>query len=61
MKGVEIIVKPDGSVTFDAKGFTGAECEKVTKALEESLGETITNKRKPEFHRREAQKARQTR
>jgi hypothetical protein len=48
-KHIIVEVAPDGSITIDSQGFKGAECEKATKFLEESLGVVASNKRKPEY------------
>jgi hypothetical protein len=47
---VEIIVAPTGSLTIEAVGFKGADCEKVTRALEEALGAAKNRSRKPEYY-----------
>ena len=51
MKTIEVIVKPDGSLKIDALGFTGPDCEKATRFLEEALGKVAGKQKKPEFHR----------
>lgn len=47
---IEILVAPDGSLTIDAVGFKGADCDQATKFLEQALGLTAGKQRKPEFH-----------
>jgi hypothetical protein len=51
MGEIEIIINPDGSVSVEALGFTGPDCEKATAFIEEALGEVQTRKRKPEYYR----------
>ena len=51
MKTIEVIVKTDGSLKIDALGFTGPDCEKATRFLEEALGKVAGKQKKPEFHR----------
>ena len=46
-KEMLVTVRPDGSVQIEAVGFTGRECLKATKALEESLGAVAGRKYKP--------------
>lgn len=50
MKTLTIEIKPDGSVTLDAKGFTGTDCQKFTAAYEQALGKTTARQFKPEAH-----------
>lgn len=38
MKSIEVLVKADGAIKVEAKGFVGMDCEKATKQLEEALG-----------------------
>lgn len=49
---IEIIINPQGSITVDAVGFKGADCEKATRFIEEALGVVAVKQRKPEFHQR---------
>jgi hypothetical protein len=51
VKTIEVIVKQDGSLKIDAVGFTGAECEKFTRFLEEALGKPTGRSKKPEHYR----------
>lgn len=47
----EILIEIDtvGNVKVEGKGFSGAECTKVTEAIEDALGEVESRKLKPEF------------
>lgn len=46
---IVVDIAPDGKVTIEGKGFTGAECTKVTADLEAALGEVDTRELKPEY------------
>jgi hypothetical protein len=52
MEKIEIIIKPDGSISIDAIGFNGVGCEEATKPLEEVLGVVEGRMKKPEFFTR---------
>lgn len=50
MKGLQIDIKKDGSISIEALGYEGNECESISAAFEEALG-TVTNKEyKPEYY-----------
>jgi len=51
MKTIEIIVNTDGSLKIDAVGFSGPDCEKATRFLEEVLGKVTGKQKKPEHYR----------
>ena len=51
MKTIEIIVQKDGSLKIDALGFSGPDCEKATRFLEEALGKQTGKQKKPEHYR----------
>ena len=57
-KEITVDVETDGSLSIDAEGFTGADCEKATEFLEQALGQEQKRKRKPEYYR--PQKRRKT-
>lgn len=50
MKSIAVIVSNEGTITIDAIGFRGADCEQATKFLEEALGTKVHGDRKPEYH-----------
>lgn len=54
---IEVIIQPTGEVAIDAIGFTGADCEKATRYLEEALGVVGEKRKKPEYlqHRKTGQ------
>lgn len=45
---IEVVVAKDGKTTIEGKGFTGGECLKATKSLEEALGKVGNRSMKPE-------------
>ena len=47
---IEVLVASDGTITIDAVGFKGADCDQATKFLEEALGLASEKRRKPEYH-----------
>ena len=49
-RSIEIFIAPDGTLTIDAIGFKGADCDQATKFLEQALGLTAEKRRKPEYH-----------
>ena len=49
-RSIEILIAPDGTLTIDAVGFKGADCDQATKFLETALGLTVQKRRKPEYH-----------
>ena len=49
-RSIEILVAPDGTISIDAVGFKGADCEQATEFLEQALGLTCEKRRKPEYH-----------
>ena len=51
---IEVIVLPTGDISIDAVGFNGADCEKATRFIEETLGKIEARNRKPEFGRKAA-------
>ena len=56
---IEIIVSLSGEITIDAVNFTGADCERATKAFEEALGVVGRRVKKPVYHAAIAAKNRQ--
>jgi hypothetical protein len=47
---IEILIATDGTLTMDAVGFKGADCDQATRFLEQALGVTREKRRKPEYH-----------
>ena len=50
-KTIEVIVQTDGTLEIDAVGFSGGDCEKATRFLEEALGQPADKRKKPEYFR----------
>jgi hypothetical protein len=50
MKTIRVLISPEGKVTVDTKGFSGASCREASKFIEEALGTRIDEKLKAEFH-----------
>lgn len=58
-RSIEILIAPDGTLTIDAVGFKGADCDQATKFLEQELGLTAGKQRKPEYHQSRTAKRQQ--
>jgi len=60
MKRINIDISPDGTLSIDAVGFSGPDCEQATRFLEEALGTTVSRNLKPEHRRRAVVQRRQS-
>lgn len=49
MKTIQIKIAPDGGISIETKGFTGADCEKATKEIEAALGVKTSDKKTPDY------------
>jgi hypothetical protein len=58
MREIEVVIHPDGSISVEAHGYEGADCEEATRFVEQALGRVRQRKRKPEYYRRAAQRNR---
>ena len=47
---LEIVIKPDGTLTLDVKGGRGPSCLDLTRELEENLGVVEEREKRPEFY-----------
>jgi hypothetical protein len=47
---IEFIVKPDGTVEERVRGVSGPDCEKLTAAIEQALGEVERRERTTEYY-----------
>ena len=47
---IKFTIRQDGTVIEEVIGVTGKECLKMTKDIEEKLGEVIQLKPKPEYY-----------
>jgi hypothetical protein len=56
-KTVEVVIQPGGQLQIEAHGFTGTGCEAATQFLEEALGSPGARKRKGEYYRSPAVRA----
>lgn len=54
MKTIRVLISPEGKVSVETKGFSGASCREASKFIEEALGTRTDEKLKPEFHLTEA-------
>jgi len=59
MKRIAIDIGPDGTLSIDAVGFSGPDCEQATQFLEEALGTTVARQLKPEHRQRATVQRRQ--
>lgn len=50
MKTIRVLISPEGKVTVETKGFSGASCREASKFIEEALGTRIDERLKAEFH-----------
>lgn len=58
-RSIEILIAPDGTLTIDAVGFKGTDCDQATKFLEQALGLTAEKQRKPEYQQSRTAKRQQ--
>jgi len=49
MPQVIIDITPEGETTVEAQGFQGAQCMDATRAIENALGTTAKDAKKPEY------------
>lgn len=47
---IEVVVDKDGGIKIEGKGFSGPECLKATKALEDAIGDKTADIRTKEFY-----------
>ncbi|MCC7421816.1 MAG: DUF2997 domain-containing protein [Planctomycetaceae bacterium] len=60
MPEVIVDVSPEGEVKVEANGVVGSGCQQLTKAIEQSIGKTTGDQKKPEFHQTAAAVAKKT-
>jgi len=46
---IEFIIKPDGTVEERVTGVSGPECEQITRAIEEALGDVARRDRTSDY------------
>lgn len=49
-KTIEVVVRPDGQLSVETKGFAGAACEEASRFLEAALGTLLSDQRTAEFY-----------
>ena len=51
---ITVIVSPDGTVSLEVDGVSGAKCEALTEALEQALGGQVLERRYKDSYTDEA-------
>lgn len=49
MPNVEVTISNEGEVEVEAHGVKGSGCAALTKAIENAIGQTTSDRKKPEF------------
>jgi DUF2997 family protein len=47
---IEVTVSPKGDVTIETKGYTGADCLRASKSLEQALGVPSSDRKTAEYY-----------
>ena len=47
---IEVTVSPKGEVTLQTKGYSGSDCLRASRFLEQALGVTTQEQKTAEFH-----------
>ena len=55
MPTIEVIVSPQGEVSVQTKGFTGASCREASQFIEQALGQRMGEQLSAEFHQAQSQ------
>ena len=55
MRGLQIDIKKDGTISIEALGYEGNECEQISSSFEEALGVVTEKEYKPEYYARNHQ------
>lgn len=50
MKTIDILVRPNGETILETRGYSGEQCQKASRFLEQALGRTINEQRTSEFY-----------
>ena len=61
MPSVFIEITPEGETTVEAQGYQGAGCKDATRAIENALGTTTKDVKKPEYARTAAKATKKAR
>ena len=48
-RSIEIIVSPDGETTVRTEGYTGSDCLKASRFLEQALGDVQSDQKTAEY------------
>lgn len=59
MPEILVHIDPQGEVKVEASGVAGSGCQALTRALEQQLGSTTADVKKPEFYQQQNSKNRQ--
>ncbi len=54
METLEFIIYPDGRVKEMVTGIVGASCQEVTAAIEEQLGQVLSQENTADYYRQQA-------
>lgn len=49
MQTIEVVIDAEGSVTVETKGIKGSGCQAFSRAVEQAIGKTTGEVKKPEF------------
>ncbi len=53
---IDLVIAPDGRVTFEVRGVSGPKCEDLTAELEAILGgQVLSRDHKPSYHQQSEQ------
>lgn len=58
MASIIVDVDADGNVKLEAQGVQGTGCTQLTRAIEQALGRTIADQKKPEYFQQQGQHVR---
>ena len=47
---IEVVVAPNGETRVETKGFSGASCRAASEFIERALGNSTSERLKPEFY-----------
>jgi hypothetical protein len=47
---IEVVVSPTGEATVQTKGYTGTDCLRASKFLEQALGTATADRKTEEFY-----------
>lgn len=50
MKEITLTISPEGEPKLETSGFSGSACSLFSKKIEEALGSTSSDLKKPEFY-----------